>query len=373
MKVLILSNYANGLILFRKEILETFVNKGWETLVSVPIDENCSKISDIGCRLCPVELERRGMNPIKDSKLLLQYFNLIKKEKPDVVLTYTIKPNLYGGLACRIHKVPYLMNITGLGTSLENPGILEKILLFLYRFVAKKANCVFFQNESNREFMKQRKIAVNNSCLLPGSGVNLEEHPMEEYPTEEQGIHILAVLRVMKDKGIAEYLEAAENIKKKHNKVFFHLAGAYEEETRKEYEPWIQRLEQQGVLQYYGLIDYVPELMAKCHIIAHPSYHEGLSNVLLEAAACGRPVLASDVPGCRETVKKEVSGILFQARNTQSLIEAMDKVLSYSEETRRQMGIEGRRYVEEYFDRKRVIDRYMAEIRKALGTTTETN
>lgn len=366
MKVLILSNYSNGLILFRKEILETFVNKGWETLVSVPIDENCSKISDIGCRLCPVELERRGMNPIKDSKLLLQYFNLIKKEKPDVVLTYTIKPNLYGGLACRIHKVPYLMNITGLGTSLENPGILEKILLFLYRFVAKKANCVFFQNESNREFMKQRKIAVNNSCLLPGSGVNLKEHPKEEYPTEENGIHFLAVLRVMKDKGIAEYLEVAERIKKEYSNVYFHLAGAYEEETRQEYEPWIQRLEQQGILQYYGLIDYVPKLMAKSHVIVHPSYHEGLSNVLLEAAACGRPVLASDVPGCRETLQNKVSGILFEARNSDSLWKAMQEILSYSKENREQMGIEGRGYVEKYFDRKHIIETYLTEMEKAL-------
>ena len=373
MKVLILSNYANGLLLFRKEILQTFVNKGWETLVSVPIDENSSKVEALGCRLCPVELERRGMNPIKDLKLLLQYLKLVKREKPDIVLTYTIKPNLYGGLACRLHRIPYLMNITGLGTSLENPGILEKILLFLYRFVTRKASCVFFQNKANREFMVHRNIAVNNSCLLPGSGVNLEEHPKEEYPTEEQGIHFLAVLRVMKDKGIAEYLEAAENIKKKNKNVFFHLAGAYEEETRKEYEPWIQRLERQGVLQYYGLIDYVPKLMAKSHVIVHPSYHEGLSNVLLEAAACGRPVLASDVPGCRETVRNEVSGILFEARNTKSLVEAMEKVLTFSEETRRQMGMEGRRYVEEYFDRQKVIDIYMVEMKKALGMAMETN
>lgn len=367
MKVLILSNYANGLVLFRKELLQTFVNKNWETVVSVPMDENCSKISDLGCRILPVELERRGMNPVKDLKLLFHYLKLLKQEKPDVVLTYTIKPNLYGGLACRIKRVPYLMNITGLGTSLENPGILGKVLLMLYRFVTRKANCVFFQNSGNMEFMQKRNIAVNNSCLLPGSGVNLVEHSRKDYLSETEGIHFFAVLRVMKDKGIAEYLQAAEIIKKKYENVYFFLAGAYEEDSRAEYEPWLKEMEKRGVIHCLGHINNVPEIMEKSHVIVHPSYHEGLSNVLLEAAACGRPVLASDVPGCRETLRNRVSGILFKARSVESLVEAMEEILSLTEEARKQMGLEGRKYVETHFDRNTVIKTYVSEMEKAVG------
>lgn len=366
MKVLILSNYANGLILFRKEVLQAFVNKGWETLVSVPLDENCSKISALGCRICPVELERRGMNPVKDLKLLFQYLKLLKKEKPDVVLTYTIKPNLYGGLASRIRRVPYLMNITGLGTSLENPGLLGKILIQFYRFVTGGARCVFFQNSGNMEFMQKRKVALKNSCLLPGSGVNLKEHPREEYPSEKEGIHFLAVLRVMKDKGVAEYLQAAEKIKEKYENVSFCLVGEYEEDSREKYEPWLQKLEENGIIHYMGHIDNVPEVMAESHVIVHPSYHEGLSNVLLEAAACGRPVLASNVPGCRETLQDHVSGILFEPRSTESLVKAIEEMLDFTEEQRQQMGLEGRKYMEAYFDRNLVIKIYLEEIAKAL-------
>lgn len=364
MKVLILSNQANGLVLFRKELLQTFIKNGWETLVSVPMDEKCSKITALGCRICPVELERRGMNPVKDLKLLFHYLKLLKKEKPDVVLTYTIKPNLYGGLASKIRRVPYLMNITGLGTSLENPGMLGKILLLFYRFVTQGAKCVFFQNPGNMEFMQKRKIAMNNSCLLPGSGVNLMEHPQEEYPSEEQGIRFLAVLRVMKDKGVSEYLQAAEIIKKKYKNVSFCLAGDFEEDSRIEYESWLQELQNQKVIHYMGHINNVPEVMAESHIIVHPSYHEGLSNVLLEAASCGRPVLASNVPGCRETLHDHVSGILFEARSVESLVEAMEEIMVLTENERRQMGLEGRKYVETHFNREKVIKIYLSEMKK---------
>lgn len=365
MKVLILSNQANGLVLFRKELLQTFVKNGWEVVVSVPMDENCSKISDLGCRICSTELERRGMNPVKDIRLILRYLKLLQQEKPDVVLTYTIKPNLYGGLACRIRRIPYLMNITGLGTSLENPGILGKILLIFYRFVTMGAKCVFFQNSGNMEFMLSRKIARKNSCLLPGSGVNLIEHPQEEYPSEEKGIRFLAVLRVMKDKGVSEYLQAAEIIKKKHENVSFYLAGEFEEEAKAEYEPWLQELEKRGIVHYMGHINNVPEVMAESHVIVHPSYHEGLSNVLLEAAACGRPVLASSVPGCVETLRDHVSGILFEARNVDSLVVAMEEMLALTEDARKQMGLQGRKHVETHFNRETVIKIYLSEMEKA--------
>lgn len=400
MKILVISNYANGLILFRKEVITSFLTPENEVVISVPFDENCKKLEHLGVRLVYSRLERRGMNPIKDGRLLLEYLALLKKEKPDMVLTYTIKPNLYGGLAAYLLKIPYCMNITGLGTALENPGMLGKILLAFYKIVTQNASCVFFQNRGNLIFMQEHKIALKNSRLLPGSGINLKEHPYEKYPSEENGIRILAVLRIMKDKGIEEYLEAARILASKYPKLSFELVGEYEEESREKYEPLIQKLQQKGILKYYGHIDNVPEIMANSHILVHPSYHEGLSNVCLEAAACGRPILTTDIAGCRETVltippannhstatsdhsaasdhstasnysaasnysvasdsvlPASESGILFSAKSTDALVAALEIILSYTPQKREEMGIAGHNYVNSHFNRQFVIDAY---------------
>ena len=363
MKILILTNYANGLWLFRKELLLAFMEDGYEVSVSLPPDENVDKLRALRCQnkkinLIETPFERRGSNPIKDFGLFMTYLRLLRQERPDVVLTYTIKPNLYGGLACRFKRIPYLCNITGLGTAIEDGGLLSRLLLCFYRISMKKARCVFFQNLKNKEFMVQRGIAVHNHKMLPGSGVNLREHPLEEYPSEEKEIVFLAVIRIMKDKGITEYLEAARIIHDRYENVRFKLVGEYEEETREYYEPQIKELEENGILSYLGHIEDVGAVMAKSHVIVHPSYHEGLSNVLLEAAACGRPVLASNVSGCIETFVEGESGFAFAVKSTDALVAAMEKMLGLSCEERRDMGVAGRAWVEKSFDRVIVVQAY---------------
>lgn len=369
MRILILTNYANGLYLFRRELLEAFLSDGHEVLVSLPPDENVEKLTEITSggaapQIIETPFERRGMNPLKDLRLFSAYRRLLKEQKPDVVLTYTIKPNIYGGTACRLAGVRYLCNVTGLGTAIENGGILSRVLLAMYRFSMKRAARVFFQNQGNMSFMQGHGIGRGNGALLPGSGVNLTEHPFCAYPPEESGVRFLAVLRIMRDKGIDEYFAAAETLKKKHPEVEFLLAGEYEEEERPHYEPEIRRLTEAGILTYVGHIDHVHDLMAECHAIVHPSYHEGLSNVLLEAAACGRPVLASDVSGCTATFREGVSGYRFAPRDTQSLEDALARFLALTPEEHASMGRAGRKYMEENFDRQIVIDRYL----EALGS-----
>jgi len=363
MKILILTNYANGLYLFRKELLQRFLKDGHEVYVSLPPDENTDKLKEL-CQMIDTPFDRRGMNPVKDLGLFITYLNLLKKQKPDVVLTYTIKPNLYGGLACRIRKVPYLCNVTGLGTAIESGGFLSKILLKFYKAAMKTAQRVFFQNMRNRDFMNKHGIALENSVLLPGSGVNLIEHPYRDYPPQDKHIRFLAVIRIMKDKGIEEYLEAARIMKKKDKSLRFYLVGEYEEETRALYEPQLEALAEEKIIKYYGHIDNVEEIMAKSHVIVHPSYHEGLSNVLLEAAACGRPVLASDVSGCVETFVDGESGFAFESKSTDALVAAMEKILALSNEERRQMGISGRAWVEKNFDRNIIIKTYQDELKE---------
>lgn len=369
MKILVLSNDANGMYLFRKEVLLAFREKGYETVLSLPPDKYCEKIDALGFRIIPTKLERRGSNPIHDFKLFIRYIKIISEEKPDVVLTYTIKPNIYGGLACMVKRKPYLVNITGLGTALEKPGLMGKALLKFYQIAAMKASCVFFQNDKNRQFMLDRGIGIKKNRLLPGSGINLSEHTQSPYPPETDEVIFLAVLRIMKDKGIAEYLETAQSIGKDYENVSFYLAGEYEEDARQVYEPRIKELADEGVIKYLGHIDNVAQVMAKSHVIVHPSYHEGLSNVLLEAAACGRPILASDVAGCRETVQPGISGILFEPEDAQALIQAVKTILGYTESERRQMGIKGREYVESAFDREKVIGAYLEEISDVCQST----
>lgn len=368
MKILVLTNYANGLYLFRKELLLAFMEDGHEICVSLPPDENVDKLLKLSpdgkyAEIIETPFERRGNNPIKDFGLFRTYLRLLKKHNPDIVLTYTIKPNLYGGLACSIKRVPYICNITGLGTAIENPGLLSKILLLFYRISMKKAKRVFFQNKKNLEFMNTHRIAAYNSKLLPGSGVNLTEHPYENYPSEENGICFLAVIRIMKDKGIEEYLQAAQSVKEKYNGVRFCLVGEYEEETRELYEPQIRELHDGEVIKYFGHVDDVKGIMAQSHVIVHPSYHEGLSNVLLEAAACGRPVLASDINGCIETFEEGKSGFAFRTKSVEALVEAIEKILALSQPQRKEMGIAGRKWVEKNFDRNIIIEAYRDELK----------
>lgn len=371
MKILILTNYANGLWLFRKELLLAFMEEGHTVYVSLPPDENVDKLKSLRCNgravnIIETPFERRGNNPVKDLKLFLTYQKLLKKYQPGVVLTYTIKPNLYGGLACRLKGVPYLCNVTGLGTAIEDGGALSRILLWFYKISMKKARSVFFQNTKNKDFMNRHGVAVHNCKLLPGSGVNLEEHTFTSYPPETEGIVFLAVIRIMKDKGIDEYLEAARRMTEKRGgtkvPVRFWLVGEYEEESRAQYEPLIEGLENRGVVRYFGHIDNVGEIMAQSHVIVHPSYHEGLSNVLLEAAACGRPVLASNISGCSETFSEGESGFGFAIKSVDALVSAMEKMLALSCEERERMGRAGRVWVEKYFDRNIVLQAYRDEL-----------
>jgi len=360
-KILILSNSSSGLYEFRNEILLDMMTYS-EVYVSLPdMDHYYDDLAEEGCHMIHTEFERRGMNPLKDIKLYIEYRKIIKKIKPDFVCTYTIKPNIYGGLASRVSKVPYVCNITGLGTAIQGGGLLSKVLVEMYKVATKKAKTIFFQNEYNKDFMMSHGVVSDNAKLLPGSGVNLEKHAYRDYPSEENGIRILSVLRIMKDKGIEEFFDTVDRLGSKE--VQFSLAGNYEEETREKYEPILNRLVEEGKLNYLGFVDEMDDVYASHHVVLHPSYHEGLSNVCLEAAACGRPVLASDVPGCKETIVDNKSGMLFRAKDTEAVTNSVKHLLKCTTKEREAMGLAGREHVEANYDRKIVI----AEYREALN------
>lgn len=356
--ILILSNSSSGLYEFRNEVVEDLI-RDHDLFISLPDEDAYTRIlNDEGCHVVHTPFNRRGMNPIKDAILLLRYLSLIHRIKPQMVLTYTIKPNIYGGMACRLTHTNYAANITGLGTAIQGGGILSKILIRMYRAALKRVEAVFYQNNYNMDYMLGRGIACKSqSILLPGSGVNIVKHSYKPYPTEENGLRVLAVLRIMKDKGIEEFLYAADRICDEFDAKFI-LAGEYEEETRQEYEPQIQRLVEAGKLEYVGFCDRIDELYERSHILIHPSYHEGLSNVCLEAAACGRLVVTTDVPGCRETVIPGETGLLFKSKDKNAAYKAIADIFSMTSSERENMGRQGRKYVEENFNRETVVCKY---------------
>lgn len=357
-KILFLVNHDVVIYNFRLEIVERFLAEGHQVVISSPYGEKIDNLITLGCQIRPITIFRHGMNPVQELKLLWNYIKLIKTEKPDIVLTFTIKPNIYGGMACTFLGVPYVVNITGLGTAVEKRGIVQKITVTLYRLALTKAQKVFFQNTENQQYFVEKKLALGKHALLPGSGVNLKHFSVLEYPTEET-IEFAFISRIMKEKGTDHYLKAAEYIRGKYPNTRFHVCGFCEQD----YEQRLQQLHDQGIIIYHGMIRDVRTVIAKTHCTIHPTYYpEGMSNVLLESAACARPLITTDRAGCREVIVNGVNGLVVKQQDTQDLINKIEEFLMLSWEEKKAMGLAGRAKVEKEFDRQIVVDKYMDEI-----------
>lgn len=346
-----------GLFKFRKELLEKLIETE-EVYISLPKDEYTDQLEELGCKFIESHVDRRGTNPISDMKLLLKYLKVFKEVKPDLVLTYTIKPNVYGGIACRIAKIPYISNVTGLGTSIENDGVLQKISMTLYKIGLKKSECVFFQNKDNKDLFINKEIINNKSRLLPGSGVNVSRFTFEDYPKADKKLKFLFIGRLMKAKGIDELLLAAQKLKSKYPFIQFDLIGEMEDD----YANQISKLENLGIVKYHHKQNDIHYFIKNSHATILPSYHEGMANVLLESASTGRPVIASNIAGCIETFDEKISGISFQKANLDSLVNAIESFILMSYQQKKEMGVAGRKKIEREFDRNRVINAYVDEI-----------
>lgn len=356
-KVLILANSDSGLYEFRNELVQELLKKN-EVVLSIPQGEYFEYFIGLGCKCIATKFDRHGTNPLDDIKLFRFYRLIIKHEQPDIVFSYTIKPNVYGGMACAMQGVPYVANITGLGTAVENGGLMQKLTVFLYRIGLKKAQKVFFQNTSNQEFMLQSRVVSGKYELLPGSGVNTERFSLMEYPNEEK-IHFMFISRVMKEKGADQYLEAAEFIRQKYPNTVFHICGNCEQA----YEERLKELQERNVIIYHGMVHNIPEMHSISSCTIHPTYYpEGMSNVLLESCSCGRPIITTDRPGCREIVDDGVNGFIVKQRDSQDLIDKIERFLGLSWKERRDMGLNARKKVEKEFNRDIVVQKYMNEV-----------
>lgn len=363
MKILILGNYDMGLYKFRKELLEELVSKGHEVYASVPDGEYRQRIEVVGCKVIPTEFDRRGMNPKQEQRLYREYCRIIKEVQPDKILTYTIKPNIYGGIAAKKYGIPQIANITGLGTVIQNGGAKSRIMLRLYKRGLAYAQVVFFQNQTNYEQLcVQKRVVKGRTIVLHGSGVNLTQHKLEPYPKNDNKLVFLIIGRIMKDKGIDEILYASENIKREYPQVLIKMIGSYDEG----FQSRVKEAVEKGYLEYLGPQNDVHTFIKNSHATISASYHEGMSNVLQETAAAGRPVIATDVPGSIETFEPGVSGIPFKARDPEDLVRAIKEFIALPYKTKVQMGLAGRKRMEKLFDRQIVVDKYMEEIEKEV-------
>lgn len=368
-KILILSNSSGGLYNFRIELIEELIRRGFELHISAPRGSKGDLLQNIGTTFIETTIDRRGINPVNDLRLFSNYLTLIRDANPDLVLTYTVKPNIYGSMACRIANKPYLNNITGLGSAFLNSGLLSNTLVVMYKMAFKKSRMVFFQNTDNLNFMVRKGIIAGPRKLIPGSGVNLERFTYAAYPAESESIVFNFIGRVMRDKGIDEYLLAAKAIKNKYPATVFNVIGSVES-SQTRYNQIIAEYEEAGYISYLGHQSDIRPFLRDSNCIIHPSRGgEGMSNVLLETAATGRPLIASNIPGCREIIDNDINGYLFDVGNVDDLIEAIEEFINIPQDEKEAMGKQSRIKVEREFDRQIVIDAYLEEIEKATEDT----
>ena len=350
MKVLIISNNDGIIYWFRRELLSA-IAKRHDIVIASPSGKYQLYFERQGYKYIDTPIDRRGMNPLKDFALYNSYKKIIRAEAPDIVITYTIKCNIYGGYASRRFKIPYAANITGLGTAFKKGGMLTKFIEKMYRIALKNAKAVFVQNTSNKKLVIDKKIVTADRCvLLNGSGVNLEHFRYQEYVVSDV-TRFLFVGRLMREKGLDELLEVAKRCHIEKLPCSFDFIGSMEEK----YEDIFDKLQRKGILKYHGLQADTRQFVKNCDCVILPSYHEGMSNALLEGAAMGRALLASDIPGCRETMVDGVTGYLFKARQIDDLYDKVKRFVELPIQKKIEMGKKGREYVADNFDRNRVV------------------
>lgn len=353
MKYLLLFNDSGYFLDIRKELIEKLKEEGHDVELSYPMKDKSGEETRFGCKVHDIEIDRRGTNPIKDYVLIKRYKKLLKQVKPDVVICYSIKCNIYGGYACRKLNIPYYVNITGLGSAFNHGKVLKHLVVKMYKIALKKVNKAFFENEDNRNvFVENNIIPMEKTIVLNGAGVNIQKfsyHSLEQ----KENVSFVFVGRIMKEKGANELFSAIEKIKSdtRYGNVSFDFYGGFEED----YVDRIKELENKNYIRYNGFVNNLNELYPQYDCLILPSYHEGMANVLLEFASIGRALITTDIPGCREAVLDGESGYLIKKADIDDLYEKIVRFIGLSYEKKLNMGLVGRKLMEEKFEKSKVV------------------
>ncbi|MBF9060066.1 glycosyltransferase [Rhodobacterales bacterium HKCCSP123] len=369
MHVLISVNAAWNVWNFRTPLVEALIADGHSVTVLAPRDDTAPKLEAMGCRIRPLDMSVKGMNPVRDAMLVGRLWREFRALRPDIVLSFTIKNNLYGALAAKAARTPFVPNVTGLGTAFLSGGGLERVAVRLYRGAFRGLPIVFFQNEDDRAlFVGRGLVSDAQARLLPGSGIDLERFSAVPYPAAETGPVFLMIARLLRDKGVIEYVEAARRVRKLYPEAQFRLLGEADAANRSAISlQTVRAWEQEKVIEYLGTTDDVRPVIAKAHCVVLPSYREGAPRTLIEAAAMARPLVATDVPGCRSVVADGETGLLCAARSAESLAEACLRILALGPEERAAMGMAGRRKMEREYDQAIVVKAYRDAMAGLVG------
>lgn len=366
-KVVIALNMAWNLVNFRAGLIRALLAQGYEVVAVAPNDKYAEKLAELGCRFVPLHMENSGTNPLNDALLIWRFAKLFARERPDVYLGYTVKPNIYGSIAAKLFRIPVINNVAGLGSVFIADGMLVKIVRCLYRVALWRSDKVFFQNPDDKKlFIDSKLVDPLATDLLPGSGIDLSKFAVSPMPDSGNGkrkFRFLLIARMLKDKGVREYVEAARVIRQRWPDSECCLLGFLDVQnpgaiSTAEMEEWVK----EGHVRYLGVSDDVKTEIAAADCIVLPSYREGTPRTLLEAAAIGRPIITTDAVGCREVVEDGMNGFLCKVRDAGDLAEKMDRMMSLPIEERARMGMHGRQKMVTEFDEKIVAKKYIEAI-----------
>ena len=370
LNILIVSNTSWYLYNFRLGLISLFLERGYQVFTLAPEDEFSFKLGKSGCHHIHLEMDNKGLNPIRDLMMKKRLSERYKEINSDLILHYTIKPVIYGSMAASNLGIPFVNNITGLGTTFIKRNWVTWLVKRLYRTSQKNANHVFFQNADDKELFSREKLIPENvpQEIIPGTGIDTDHFNVRPYP-EGNPVTFLLIARVLWDKGVGEFVEAARQLRLEFSDVRFQLLGFLDVLNRTA----ISRLQmqiwtEQGIIDYLGETDDVRSYISNADCVVLPSYREGLPRTLLEAASMGRPIIAADVTGCREVVDHGVNGYLCKAKDASDLSKKMKDMIKLSIDERREMGLRGRKKMEENFDEKIIVQTIVNRIERFLNT-----
>lgn len=369
MKIVIALNSVWNLVNFRASLIKALIQAGHEVVAVAPADTYVPALLALGCRYVPIDMDNQGTHPGRDFKLILDFFRLMRRERPQLYLGFTVKPNVYGSLAAHALGIPVINNIAGLGVAFSHGGWLSKVVRVLYRVSLSRSRKVFFQNEEDRRgFIEEGLVKGALSDRLPGSGVNLARFKARTGSSspanKPERFRFILVARMLWEKGVGHYVEAARIVRRVYPQAEFCLLGFLDVDnpsaiSAEQMRQWTRA----GVVMYLGISDDVRVQLSQADCMVLPSYYkEGVPRALLEAAAMGKPIITTDSTGCRDAVVDGETGFLVAPRDTETLVQACLKILSLSREERCSMGERGRQKMEQEFDESIVIDKYIRAI-----------
>lgn len=368
MRIAIVVNTSWNISNFRMGLIQALQAEGHEIHTVAPEDPYTSQLLQAGCRHHNTKLQNKGSNPLRDLLFFWRLYRLYNKIKPDIILHYTIKPNIYGTFAARLNGIPCINNVSGLGTVFLHHTITSRIAKMLYRWAFRYPAKIFFQNQEDRQlFLDQGLVKAERTDLLPGSGVNLQKFSPQPFRRNKPMVFLM-IARLLYDKGIREYVEAGELLRQKGYEFSLQVAGAIEEDnglgvSAELVVQWVQT----GKLVHHSFTPDIRSHIANADVIVLPSYREGTPKSLLEGGACGKPLLASDVPGCREVVQDGYNGYLFKVKDPIDLAQKMEKMLNLEDQYIQELGNHARHWVSDRFDERLVITKYLQGIHESTN------